>query len=218
MSTKEKLVEISHKVYRNGFVTAYDGNISCRTANNTVLITRSGVCKGDVSENDVMEIDLKGKLLYGNKKISTENKIHLSAYIKRSDVNAVVHCHPTYATTLALIGEGLNKHYLPEVMLTLGKVPLCKYATPSTEKVVENMEPYINYSWAMLLQNHGALTLGKDLDDAYYKMEKLEHAAKIILLAKLAGKPRELSKKNVKDILSISEMTYGVKPNKRNIL
>ncbi len=217
MSPKKKLVEICHKVYAKGFVAAYDGNISFRTSNNSVLITRSGICKGDVTEKDIVEIDLNGKSLSGNKKISTEHKIHLYAYKKRKEINAVVHCHPTYATTFALLGEGLDKHYLPEVFLTIGKVPLCKYATPSTEGVHKSLDPFIKYSWAMLLENHGAVTLGKNLDDAYFKMEKLEHAAKIILLARLIGKPRELSKKNIDDILRIAQNTYGIVADKRNI-
>ncbi len=217
MSPKKKLVEICHKVYAKGFVAAYDGNISCRTTNNTILITRSGICKGDVNEKDIVEIDLTGKVLSKKIKISTEHKIHLLAYNKRKEVNAVVHCHPTFATAFALVGEGLDKHYLPEVFLTIGKIPLCKYATPSTDDVPKSLEPFINYSWVMLLQNHGAITLGKNLDDAYFKMEKLEHAAKIILLARLIGKPRELSKKNIIDILKIAEGTYGIIPDKRNI-
>jgi len=217
MPLKKKLVEICHKVYVKGFVAAYDGNISSRTENNTVLITKSGICKGNVTVNDIIEIDLNGKIISGKGKISTEHKIHLYAYQKRKEVNAVVHCHPVYATAFALIGEGLEKHYLPELLLTIGKVPLCKYATPSTKQVPESLEPYINYSWAMLLQNHGAVTLGKTLDDAYFKMEKLEHAAKIILLARLIGKPKELSKKNINEILKISQGTYGIIPNKRNI-
>ncbi|HCY76145.1 MAG TPA: class II aldolase family protein [Ignavibacteriales bacterium] len=217
MSQKKKLVAICHKVYAKGFVAAYDGNISARTDDNTILITRSGICKGDVTEKDVVEIDINRRALSQKIKISTEHKIHLLAYQKRKEVNAVVHCHPTYATAFALIGKGLDEHYLPEVFLTLGKIPLCKYATPSTDKVPESLEPYINYSWAMLLQNHGAITLGKNLDDAYFKMEKLEHAAKIILLAKLIGNPRVLSKKNIVDILKIAESTYGIIPDKRNI-
>ncbi|HQF42905.1 MAG TPA: class II aldolase/adducin family protein [Ignavibacteriaceae bacterium] len=217
MSSKKKLVEICHKVYEKGFVAAYDGNISCRTEDNTFLITRSGICKGDVTEKDIIEIDSDGKILKGKSKISTEHKIHLYAYKNRSDVKAVVHCHPVYATAIALLGKGLTEHYLPEVMLTLGKIPLCKYSTPSTDEVPKSMEPYIHYSRAMLLENHGAVTLGKTLDDAYYKMEKLEHYSKILLFAKLSGLPRKLSKKNINDILKISEITYGIKPDKRNI-
>ncbi|HEX7356789.1 MAG TPA: class II aldolase/adducin family protein, partial [Ignavibacteriaceae bacterium] len=184
---------------------------------NTILITRSGVCKGEVAEKDIAEIDLDGRLLSKNVKISTEHKIHLLAYQKRKEVNAVVHCHPAYATAFALIGKGLDKHFLPEVFLSLGKIPVCKYATPSTGQVPKSLEPYIKYSWAMLLQNHGAITLGKNLDDAYFKMEKTEHAAKIIWLAKLIGSPRVLSKKNINDILKIAENTYGIIPDKRNI-
>lgn len=217
MSLKKKLVEVCHKVYAKGFVAAYDGNISARASGNTVLITRSGICKGDVTENDIVEIDLQGNVLKGKQKISTEHKIHFYAYRKRKDVNAVVHCHPAYATAFALIGEGFEKHFLPEVFLTIGKVPLCKYATPSTDKVPKSLEPYINYSWAMLLQNHGAVTLGKSLDDAYFKMEKLEQAAKIIFLARLIGKPKQLSKKNINEILKIAESTYGIVLDERNL-
>jgi len=217
MSSKKKLVEICHQVYAKGFVAAYDGNISCRTKNNTILITRSGICKGDVTEKDIVEIDLDGKILKGKHKISTEHKIHLLAYKRRSEVNAVVHCHPNYATAFALIGKGFDKHYLPEVLLTIGKVPLCKYATPSTDEVPKSLEPFINHSWMMLLQNHGAIAFGKNLNDAYYKMEKLEHFAKILLLSKLIGKPKELSKKNINDILRISKSTYGIVVDKRNI-
>jgi L-fuculose-phosphate aldolase len=217
MSHKKKLVDICHRVYAKGFVAAYDGNISARTPDNTILITRSGVCKGEVTEKDIAEIDLDGRLLSKKVKISTEHKIHLLAYQKRKEVNAVVHCHPAYATAFALIGKGLDKHFLPEVFLSLGKIPVCKYATPSTGQVPKSLEPYIKYSWAMLLQNHGAITLGKNLDDAYFKMEKTEHAAKIIWLAKLIGSPRVLSKKNINDILKIAENTYGIIPDKRNI-
>ena len=217
MPLKKKLADICHRVYGKGFVAAYDGNISARTKNNTVLITRSGICKGDVTEKDIIEIDLNGKVVSGRAKISTEHKIHLYAYQKRKDVNAVVHCHPVYATAFALLGEGLEKHYLSEVLLTIGKVPLCKYATPSTKQVPASLEPYINYSWALLLQNHGAVTLGKSLDDAYFKMEKLEQAAKIIFLARLIGKPGELTKKNINEIMKIAESTYGIIQDKRNI-
>ncbi|HEX7356602.1 MAG TPA: class II aldolase/adducin family protein, partial [Ignavibacteriaceae bacterium] len=145
MSQKKKLVDICHRVYAKGFVAAYDGNISARTSDNTILITRSGVCKGEVTEKDIAEIDLDGRLLSKKVKISTEHKIHLLAYQKRKEVNAVVHCHPIYTTAFALIGKGLDKHFLPEVFLTLGKIPVCKYATPSTGQVPKSLEPYIKY-------------------------------------------------------------------------
>ena len=109
----KKLVDICHKVYEKGFVSAFDGNISLITPQNTVLITRSAVCKGDVTEDDIMEIDASGQILKGKGKISTEYKIHLYAYSRRPDINAVVHCHPVYATAFASAGEALTKNVFP---------------------------------------------------------------------------------------------------------
>ena len=217
MQIRKKLVEICHKVYEKGFVSAYDGNISVATPNNTFLITRSGICKGDVTVDDIVEIDSAGKIINGEGKVSTEFKIHLFAYSRRMEVNAVVHCHPVYATAFASLGEGLTKHIFPEVMLTLGKVPLCKYETPSTEELPMSLEPYIDYAWAFLLQNHGAVTLGKNLDDAYYKMEKLEHSAKTIFTARVMGGEKELTFEKVKELFEMSKQTYGITQDERNV-
>jgi L-fuculose-phosphate aldolase len=217
MSDFEKLISICHKVYEKGFVSATDGNISAITSDNTILITRSGICKGDVTEKDILEFDFNGKHLKGEGKITTEFKLHLYAYSKRKDVNAVVHCHPVYATAFTLLGEGLTKHYFPEVILTLGKVHFCKYATPSTNDLPLSIDPYIEYGWAFLLQNHGSITLGKNLDDAYYKMEKLEHTAETIFKARMLGNPQELSNDDVRRLIELSEETYGIIQDPRNV-
>jgi L-fuculose-phosphate aldolase len=217
MSDKEKLVEICRKVHGKGFVAATDGNISTVTSDNTFLITRSGISKGAVTEDDILEIDGSGKILDGKGKLSTEFKIHLFAYSRRREVNAVVHCHPVYATAFASCGVDLSKHIFPEVILTIGKIPLCKYATPSTDALPLSMEPYIDFAWAFLLQNHGAVTLGQNLDDAYYKMEKLEHSAHTIFAAKLLGGEQELSFEKVKELINLARETYGIIPDERNI-
>ena len=217
MSDKEKLVEICRKVHGKGFVAATDGNISTVTSDNTFLITRSGISKGEVTEDDILEIDGSGKILNGEGKLSTEFKIHLFTYSRRREVNAVVHCHPVYATAFASCGVDLSKHIFPEVILTIGKVPLCKYATPSTDALPLSMEPYIDFAWAFLLQNHGAVTLGVNLDDAYYKMEKLEHAAHTIFAAKLLGGEKEISFEKVKELINLARETYGIMLDERNI-
>jgi L-fuculose-phosphate aldolase len=142
----------------------------------------------------------------------------LFIYKKRKDVKAIVHCHPVYATAIGLIEENHLHHYFPEVLLTLGKIPVCNYATPSTDEVTDSIEKYIQSSDAMILKNHGAVTVGSSLMDAYYKMEKLEHAAKTILLAKAIGNPRELTEQNILQLLSISEKTYGIKLDKNKLL
>jgi len=217
MSLVDELVQVCRKVYENKFVSAYDGNISVKNSANTFLITRSGVCKGEVTQDDILEMDADGKVLKGEGKVSTENKLHRYAFSKRPEVNAVVHCHPIYVSAFAVFGEGFTKHVLPEVILTLGKVPLCDYATPSTDELTKTLEPHINYSWAFLLRNHGAITLGKDLKDAYYKMEKLEHTAKIIFLARLLGGEKELHIEKVQELLKISKETYSIDQDLRNI-
>jgi L-fuculose-phosphate aldolase len=217
MPLRNAIVDICHKVYEKGFVSAYDGNISVITENKSILITRSGVCKGDVRESDIMEINFAGDIINGKGKISTEYKIHLYAYAKRPDVNAVVHCHPAYATAFAAAGKGLTEPVFPEVLLTLGKVPLCKYSTPSTDELPLSMEPYIDYAWALLFQNHGAVTFGKTLRDAYYKMEKLEHAAKTLFLARLLGGENELPPERVRELLSVAKSAYGLEIDERNI-
>jgi len=217
MSEIDKLISVCHKVYQKGFVAASDGNISLITPNNTVLITRSGISKGEITEKDILEFDFNGNHLKGEGKITTEFRLHLYAYSKRKDVNAVVHCHPVHSTAFSLLGEGLIKHYFPEVILTLGKVHLCKYATPSTNDLPLSLDPYIEYGWAFLLQNHGAMTLGKNVMDAYYKMEKLEHAAETLFKARMLGNPNELSAEDVKQLFEISEETYGITQDPRNV-
>lgn len=217
MSDKEKLVSICHRVYTNGFVSAYDGNISLKIDDDRYLITRSGLCQGNAREEDILEVDSKGRIFGSKGKITTESKLHFYIYKKRSEVNSILHCHPVFTSAFAITGKGLMQNIFPEVILTLGKVPLCKYGTPSTKELALSLEPFIEHSWAFLLENHGAVTIGKSLDDAYYKMEKLEHTAKIIFFARSLGKINELSTDEVNKLLEISEKTYGISQDVRNV-
>ena len=216
MPLKDDFIRVCHKVYEKGFVSAYDGNISAVTPDNTFLITRSGVNKGDITENDILEIDHSGRIIKGEGKVSTEYKLHFFAYSRRSEVNAIVHCHPVFATAFATAGEELPDDIFPEVILTMGRIPLCGYATPSTEELPKSLMPFIDFAWAFMLQNHGAVTLGKSLDDAYFKMEKLETSAKTLFLAKMLGKVNPLSSEQINELGSIAEGTYGIKTGIKN--
>ena len=215
-SLRKDIVEACRKVYTNGYVSAYDGNLSARINSKHIMITPSGKCKGDVEEQDLLIADYNGNLVEGNGKVSTEVKIHLLAYKNRKDVNAVVHCHPIYSTAFATAGEGFTRPVFPEVVLALGKVPLCKYATPSTDELPESMMPYIEYSWAMLLENHGAITFGKNIQGAYFRMEKLEHSAQTLYLARTLGREKTIPLLKLKELYDIAESTYGIKIDKRN--
>lgn len=209
----EALVEICHKVYNKGFVSAYDGNLSVRSSAGTVYITRSAVCKGEVTADDIIETDMSGAIISGKGKISTENKIHLFAYSKRADINAVIHCHPVYATAFAAARDSFPSNIFPEVLLTLGKIPVCRYATPSTSQMTGSLEPYINSSRVFILQNHGAVALGSDIKDAYFKIEKLEHTAKILTAAMLLGGAKPIPDDKILELMNISEEVYGIKIN-----
>ena len=123
--------------------------------------------------------------------------MHLEVYRRRPDVQAVVHAHPPIATGFAVAGMPLDRAVLAEVVTTLGSVPIAEYATPSTKELPEAVRKYVQAHDGMLLANHGALTLGKDLFSAYYKMETIEHFAKISLVARLLGGERVLSREEV---------------------
>lgn len=213
---KERLVYYSHKVYEMGFVSATDGNLSLRVDADSILITPSSKNKGELRESDLLLISNSGVLIEGSGKISTENKIHLLAYNRRQDVNAVVHCHPVYATAFAATGEGFEKPVFPEVVLTMGKVPLCKYGTPSTDELPMSLIPHIDYCSALLLENHGAVTVGKSIKDAYYKMEKLEHTAHTLFVTRQLGREKTIPLYKVKELYDIAESAYGIKIDKRN--
>lgn len=216
MSLKEKLIATCHRVYEKGFVAAYDGNLSVRINEEKILITRSNINKGSVTEKDILTIDNNGNLLEGNGKITTEVKLHLKIYNNRRDINSVIHCHPLYSTAIATAREEFPNNVFPEVILTLGKVPICKYATPSTNGLVESLNPFVDYANIFLLSNHGAVAVGDTLETAYYRMEKLEHISKTIFIAESMGNLKELSTKNINELYSIAKKTYEIKINEKN--
>ena len=216
MQQREELIAYCHKVYEKNFVSAFDGNLSVRTPNGTILITRSAVCKGDVSGNDILEINMNGEIISGTGKISTENKLHLFIYQNRTDVKAIVHAHPVYATAFASARETLDRPIFPEVILTLGRIPLCKYATPSTDELPDSLKNHIDYANVFLLENHGAVSVGVNVKQAYFRMEKLEHTAKTIFVASKLGGIKEIPKYKLDALYSVAEKSYGIKLDEKN--
>ncbi len=203
------IIDICHRLYTKGFVTATDGNVSVRLENGNILTTRTAINKGMVTENDLVEVELSGKVLTGNSLPSTEIGMHLYIYSQRPDVNAVVHAHPPYATGFATARQPLNECLFPEVIVGLGAIPLAEYATPSTEEVSKSLEPYVKIADAILLANHGVVTYGKDLWDAYFKMEKVEHAAHITFVARMLGGEKPLSPEDIEKLRAISQQSWG---------
>jgi len=204
-----QLVDVCHRVYARGMVTATDGNLSVRLPNGNILTTRSGINKGMIGARDFVEVTPDGVQVSGDGKASTEIDMHLFVYKHRSDVHAVVHAHPVYATGFATARLALDLCTFPEVIVGLGAIPLAGYATPSTKEVAESLRPFVHNSDAVLLANHGAVAYGANLYDAYFKMEKVEHAAQITFIAHMLGGPRPLSEDDVAKLRSASVQSYG---------
>jgi L-fuculose-phosphate aldolase len=192
-----QLVSVCRELYAHGFVTAADGNVSSRLPNGNVLATPTSLNKGRVKESDLVEVTIDGEPVRSGRTPSSELAMHLAIYRQRPDVNAVVHAHPTYATGFATAGLPMDKPLLPEVIIGLGEIPLASFAIPSKE-VADSIAPYVHSASAILLANHGVVTFGSDLDDAYFKMEKVEHAAQITFVARMLGGEKVLLGEQVK--------------------
>src|SRR5205823_12422728 len=154
--------------------------------------------------------DLEGRKLAGERDPSSEMLMHLEVYRQRPDAQAVVHAHPPTATGFAVAGVPLDRAVLAEVVTTLGSIPIAEYATPSTKELPEAVRKYVKAHDGMLLANHGALTLGADLFAAYYKMETIEHFAKISLVARMLGGENLISREEVMRLQGLRD-TYGIK-------
>lgn len=199
------IVDVGARLYGRGYIVAADGNISVRLADGNILCTPSGLCKGTMNPEQLLVVDPDGNVVEGDLKPSSELKMHLEVYRQRSDVNGIVHAHPPIATGFACAGEPLDKALLSEVILTLGCIPIAPYGTPSTEQVSESIKDLIKVYDGILLANHGALTVGPDLMRAYFRMETIEHFAKISLVARIIGKESVLSAEKVEELRKVGE-------------
>jgi L-fuculose-phosphate aldolase len=209
-SLRADIVEIGRRMYARGYTASNDGNISVRIDASRLLMTPKSVCKGFMTPDMMCVTDLDGRKLQGDRDPSSEMLMHLEVYRQRPDVRAVVHAHPPTATGFAVAGIPLDRAVLAEVLTTLGSIPLAEYATPSTAELPEAVGKYIKAHDGMLLANHGALTVGTDLYSAYYKMETVEHFAKISLVARMLGRENLISRE---EVMRLQELrgTYGIK-------
>lgn len=203
------IVEIGRRLYARGYTASNDGNISVRIDGERLLMTPRSVCKGFMDPSMMCITDLDGRKIEGARDPSSEMLMHLEVYRQRPDARAVVHAHPPIATGFAVAGIPLDRAVLAEVVTTLGSVPIADYATPSTQELPAAVREYVKAHDGMLLANHGALTIGADLFSAYYKMETIEHFAKISLVARLLGGERLLTRQEV-DRLQGLRGSYGI--------
>jgi len=178
---------VCRRLYERGLIAGQDGNVSVRLADDLILVTPAGLSKVDVRPEDLVELGLDGTVRGGARRPSSEVAVHLRAYQRRADVQAVVHAHPPTATAFAVAGLPLDGASLAELRLGVGPVPLVPYATPGTERVADAFEPFWASHDAFLMAHHGALALGRSLTDAHQRMESLEHGARILWAARALG-------------------------------
>ncbi len=183
------ILECGQVCYARHLMTSNDGNISVRLAEGRVLITPAGISKGRMQVDDLLVIDLEGEPVSSKaaSRPSTETPMHLEVYRQRADVRAVIHAHPVFATALTVAGFDFPADMLPEVMLTLGDVPVSAYAAPSSREDAQAIRPLIGAHDAILLRQHGSLTVGKDLEQALIHLERIEHVAEVFWRAQTLG-------------------------------
>jgi L-fuculose-phosphate aldolase len=197
---RRDLVRFSRMLYRLGFMPGASGNLSIRLDDQRLLVTPTGVSKFLLRSADMVIVDPQGRQLDGYRKVTSEVSMHLAVYRRRDDVTAVIHSHPPIATAFACVGRGLEEMLCQEAVMTLGVVPLAKYATTGTEEVAASLAPFIPDHDAILMANHGAVSYGTTILEAFQKMEIVEHLANIALVAHQLGAPRGLKHEQIEQL------------------
>jgi L-fuculose-phosphate aldolase len=215
---KRTIVEVGKRMYAKNFVAANDGNISCKVDHDIIWTTPTGVSKGFMSEDILVKMKLDGTVLSSGKlKPSSEVKMHIRAYQENPEIMGITHAHPPICTSFAIAGIGLDKAIYPEALVNLGTVPCIHYETPGSQGIPDSIAPYCRDYNALLLGNHGALSWGKSLIEAFFRLESMEHYAMVLMYTgNIIGKANVLSCDQVEELLEIrSKMginTGGVPP------
>ncbi len=204
---KQQICEVGHLIWQLGFVAANDGNISMKVDDNTFLTTPTGTSKRILTPEMIIKMNANNEVIECPEgfRPSSEFKMHLRCYKERPDIGAVVHAHPPTATGFAIAHIPLDDYTMPEAIIFLGSVPIAPYGTPGSQEVPDSVAPFLAEHDTILLMNHGALTVGKDLTQAYYRMETLEHFAKVSLVARQLGGAKELPREKIDECCEIAK-------------
>lgn len=194
---RRDIVQFSRALAQTGFVPGTCGNVSARLTSGNILMTPMGVSKAALLTSDLVLVSTRGTVLKGDRKPTSEMELHLTIYNSRADVSAVVHAHPPISTAFACSGLALDQVLCQEAVMVLGRVPLASYATTGTCEVADHIQPLIQDCEVILMANHGAVSCGKDLNQAFQRMEVLEHTAQIHLHALQIGSPVYLTSQQI---------------------
>ena len=199
---KKQIADIGKRLADKGLSPGFSGNISVRFEDK-ILVTPSGYSLGELEADDIVVLDFDFNMIEGDKKPSSESKMHALIYKKRSDLNAWIHCHSPKASVFAVNGVPLIQPILAENIFTLGDIPVAKYFLPSSDELAAEVSSFFDVHDCVLMQNHGVIVGGKDLRTAFYKMDTVEYYAEVCILANLTGKPCELSDEQKREIIEL---------------
>ena len=199
----QSLIEIGKRLYQRGLIVGNEGNLSAKFSAKRIFITRSGSHKGFLTSSDILLMDSNGKKITGKGEVSSEKKFHLFIYQKRPEISAILHPHPPYAISCTLAGVSFEKPFMAETEVALGAIPTVPYATPTTQEIVKAIAQKLKNHRALLLEKHGAITLGKTLEQCFSAMEILEQTARIYCIAKSLGEIEPLGVDEMKRLRAI---------------
>jgi len=209
----EQIIGFGRLCYERHLLVAMDGNLSARLPDGNILCTQAGCHKGFLNEDHLVVIDPSGKKVRGKGRPTSEMAMHLACYQERPDVHAVVHAHPPISIAFTIADQSLAQCILPEVVLTLGTVPTVDYETTGTQDLADKIRPYIRNRDAILMDRHGAVCLGRDLLEAFCRLETLEHTALITKTARDMGHVKKLPSDEAVKLRSMGLKRYGGPPD-----
>ena len=206
---REDICRFGKMLHERSYVAATDGNLSVRLDSDTILCTPTMMSKGMMEPEDLVVVNMAGRRVSGRRNVSSEIAMHLLIYRLRPDAHGIVHAHPPTATGYAAAGLPLNQALVSEIVISLGCIPLARYATPGTAELTQALEPLVPNYDAILMANHGVATYGSDLLQAYMKMETVEHFACITMVTHLLGRQQLLSDEDVRKLV-VAREKYGI--------
>ncbi len=214
---RDDLLRYSHTIWQRGWVANHEGNLSVRLGVDQYLCTPTSFSKADVTARDLIVVDSAGQLVRGFRSPFSEFALHRAAFEARPDVQAVIHAHPPSSTALSVVGQGLDRPMIAESVVSLGPtVPLVPFALPKTPEFTSSLQPYLARFDVLILENHGVLALGSDIEQAFLRLEYCEHLAEILRRAKQLGSPRFLQWNEIQGLLD-SRKAAGLGPEARGM-
>lgn len=183
---RKAICNIAKLCYERSLIVGADGNFSAKTSQGTILVTPAGAMKGFLEPHHIAHIDSHGQVVDDGPKASSEVGIHLVSYEQRPDIRAICHAHPPHAVAMTIAEVDLQMPIIPEIIVTIGGIPTAPFGTPGTHELADSIKDIIKCSDTVIMKNHGSVTVGDNLMDAFKKLDMLEHTARILWLAHTA--------------------------------